>query len=287
MFLILQQNRILKSSIAIIFVIIILLFNQTKVIGVEISSIQNENTAIRIGDVYRFKYEIVRLNDSSEKSNVSIIGLNATGTLVFKENEILNMEITNFTRINNIDFIEALSYNENDSISQNIIQHSFTINFIYLNTNNVSYYEERYNYFNNILKSDYYKCKMESDHFFLKSDRDLLFVDKGEHKLEIEEIYIPLGITCSYELKITSDEELEPGDSYYRRYYNHLKITSLDYPPLFDFYDNGDGLAIFSDILKIIEEIIQDPVFFIILFELGILVVLIRYFKNRKKVLKN
>lgn len=291
-----NSKRILFSFF-LIWLFLIATFNltyQKRALGIREDLNKGENTAISIGDDYYFKFETLRLKGSSKDANVSILSNDYTEILIFKEDQVVRFEITNITvyivEITNITayvvntYIEAWCYNENDSLNQNRIKVRLIVGVDFFMTNNNTYYEQKSELYASSPLFSNIEQKFESNRFYTKVKADVEHPVFSHTILTEEEIIIPRGIVSSFEIKITNygtDRDLSfiltsfssPSFSLHS---DHIRFVSIDYPPIFAVKNTNEG------IFNTLEDLFTDPFFYLILAEIGILVLVFQYIRVRK-----
>lgn len=251
-------------------------------INAEDNTLTQENTDFEIGNIFRFQYDILRFNGSSKDVKITIYSKeNITDDLVVKEGDILNIEISDISDISVEYGIQTISCwlsiegSEQDKIK---FEHTFTLRG--KNTDFLHPVRSRpiYTFFGPSLNSSYYQDlveiydKGESERIFIENDMYCYYYDQSsayELIYLMEQVYIPKGITSYLELKYTTEFSIP---------FHHMRIISLDYPPN---YAIGEGLNIMKLITVNLAELVTDPFFYLILAELGGLLVLVMFLRKK------
>lgn len=92
-----KSHFLVLKSVKLILIIGIISTPYVDAYASDNSQSRDEKTSYEIGDIYRFKYEKLRLNGSSKDVEIHISSIISNTLIVIKEGDIVEVEITNVT----------------------------------------------------------------------------------------------------------------------------------------------------------------------------------------------
>jgi len=245
---------------------------------------QEENNFIKVGDKYRLKFEILRLNGSSDDAYLRLSDIE---NLLIREGDIIEIEVLNIY----VDFfynyqiiIYGFSINGAKQYYSNETSNLLMYTIKVFSSTNKSYYQDKIDSYNNMYEYgdfDSLNAYISNDRFYSKIhfNQSKNYYDRFYEYFE-EEVIISKGIFSYSEIKYSPEFFIYGGDNISTTYvYDHIAIKSLDYPPIYAKPDNSD---LFNFLKENLGYLFTDIFFYVILAELGGLILLVTYLRRKK-----
>lgn len=255
--------------------------SQIAVLAGDNTQLQDEKASIEIGDVYRFKFDILRINGSSKNSFYTLVSIENDDNITIREGDIVQIEITDIKSEYGINVVSFWITIEGSNIERLEVSNSFSVMF-FVPSSDASYYQESVDILNNPEEGDFedylsVEAFIENDRFYANVHYNQSYENNFYDYVEME-VFIPEGVISYLEMKFSFDYS-----SYFSTDsipFNHLCVVSLDYPPI---YAKGvyDGFDLYKFITVDIAGLVTDPFFYLILAELGGLLVLVMFLRKK------
>lgn len=192
------------------------------------------------GDIFRFQYNLLEIGGSKEDAFHTITSVdNDNINLTIKDGDILQIEIVNITETTSFFTNYATVLLTLEDSDQEMIETDLTFGDIYFfaPSSNVSFYQSAVEYYNENSEGFFSSTTtfIANNSFYCQT----YYNDNEVFNLEYVEfeLYIPKNIVCYMEEKVIElefENSIEQENDY--RYYDHIRIISLDYPI---FYSKG------------------------------------------------
>lgn len=236
---------------------------------------QDENTSIKIGDTFRFKYDILRINGTTKSVEITLISIKIWNkSLTIREGDIAEIVVYNIST----EFVnQYISFwiSIEGSTQERIAYITNYPTMFFAMSSDESFYQNEADNINNFVENDAYesiKAFVENDRYYTK----VYYNQSKEYNIYEyleNEIFIPRRIFSCYNVKIIADYS-----GYRFSEYDHLRIVSLDFPPI---YAEDRGFDLLEFIMVDLVGLVTNPFFYIILAELGGLVILIKFLRKK------
>lgn len=225
-----SKKRSIINFCTITLTIVLLLFSSTlsySILSIDGQDEFDDYISVNEGENYQFKYDILRLNETTENSYLKVYSDRDNNTFInIVEGDIINVKITDIGLILGTIFINVeLNIKNRDLKIVKILtvnQEYFAINldFFWQGVDEMYEFEEDY-------RDDNIKCKIEYGIFYLEIE----YADDFYYEFLKQEIHISESIISLVEMKYKRDIS---NYSYFGDgSFDHIRIISLDSDPVY------------------------------------------------------